>query len=341
MQWGPFQNKWVPLEVRDSVLDFIESKSLTTKLSVSFFLKHFGIANNRYYEWRGRKGKPNQNNYALPKNNWITPEEKESILKFHSENPLVGYRALTYMMIDQDVACLSPASVHRILREAGVINSRPSLKTSLKGTGFVQPTEPHQHYHVDISYLKLGSTFYYCTSILDGYSRAILNWSIEKSMPSGAIEILIQEVKEKYPGHNPRIITDNGPQFLSQSFKDFIRKAQMTHVKTSPYYPQSNGKIERYHRTMKGFFRLRNASTIEEARAAMGKVVGHYNHERLHYALDFISPINVLENRKEGILKVREKRIKKAKQKRREYWNKMINLNKGKNPLEKNTKKVA
>jgi len=88
--------------------------------------------------------------------------------------------------------------------------------------------------------------------VLDGYSRGIVHWDLRESMTEAEIEVILQASKEKHPEAKPRIISDNGPQFIARDFKEFIRISGMTHVRTSPYYPQSNGKIERWHKSLKG-----------------------------------------------------------------------------------------
>src|SRR6266700_2187935 len=98
--------------------------------------------------------------------------EKEGIIEFHLKNPLEGYRRLTFMMLDADVAAVSPASVWRVLKQAGLL-SRWKGTSSRKGTGFEQPPQPHQHWHIDVSYINVSGTFYYLCSVLDGYSRSI------------------------------------------------------------------------------------------------------------------------------------------------------------------------
>ena len=115
----------------------------------------------------------------------------------------------------------------------------------------MQPLGPHEHWHVDISYLNLGGTFYYLCSMLDGYSRYIVHWEIRESMTEQDVETIVQRAVEKYPGVTPRIISDNGPQFIAKDFKSSSASAGMTHVRTSPYYPQSNGKLERWHGSLK------------------------------------------------------------------------------------------
>ena len=116
----------------------------------------------------------------------------------------------------------------------------------------MQPLALHEHWHVDISYLNIKGTFYYLCSDLDGYSRYIVHHEIRESMRETDVEMVLQRAKEKYPLARPRIISDNGPQFMAKDFKEFIRVSGMTHVRTSPYYPLSNGKLERWHKTLKG-----------------------------------------------------------------------------------------
>ena len=104
---------------------------------------------------------------------------------------------------------------------------------------------------MDISYVNVCGTFYYLTSVFDGDSRYIVHWELRESMREDDIEIVLERAREKFPDAHPRMITDNGPQFIARDFQEFIRLCGMTHVRTSPYYPQSNGKVERWHGTLK------------------------------------------------------------------------------------------
>ena len=128
---------------------------------------------------------------------------------------------------------------------------RWNKEPSKKGTGFVQPLRPHQHWHIDIAYLNLTGTFYYLCSILDGASRSIVHWEIREAMTEVDVECILLRAREMHPNESPRVISDNGPQFSAKDFKEFIRLTGMTHVRTAPFYPQSNGKLERYHKTIK------------------------------------------------------------------------------------------
>jgi len=221
------------------------------------------------------------------------------------------------MMIDADIAVCSPSSVYRVLQGAGLME-RHNRKPSAKGTGFVQPLRPHEHWHVDVSYLNLGGTFYYLCSILDGCSRFIVHWEIRPTMTEPEIEQIIQRGRERFPGVTPRIISDNGPQFIARDFKEFIRLCGMTHVKTSPYYPQSNGKIERFHRTIKGdCIRPETPLTLEDAQRIVARYVEHYNTVRLHSAIGYITPKDKLEGRDKEIFAARDRKLEAARERRK------------------------
>jgi putative transposase len=222
------------------------------------------------------------------------------------------------MMLDRDVVACSPSSVYRVLKAAGLLD-RQAPKPSAKGKGFVQPLQPHEHWHVDVSYLNIAGTFYYLCSLLDGCSRFTVHWEIRESMTEADVEQIVQRAREKFPGVTPRIISDNGPQFLARDFKEFIRLCGMTHVKTSPYYPQSNGKIERWHRILKeDCIRPGTPLTLEDARRIVAHFVEHYNTVRLHSAIGYVTPKDRLEGRHKEILEARDRKLEQARERRKQ-----------------------
>ena len=284
-----------------------------TELPAERFIAWIDIARGKFFDWRKRYGKANEHNALIPRDHWLTDDEKQAIIGFHERFPLEGYRRLTFMMIDQDIVAASPSSVYRVLSKAGLLD-RVNTKPSKKGTGFEQPEQAHQHWHVDVAYLNLGGTFYYLCSVLDGASRAVVHWEIREAMTEVDIECIIQQAREQHPKARPRIITDNGPQFIAKDFKEFIRLTGMTHVRTSPYYPQSNGKIERWHRTLKtDAIRPGQPSSLDEARALVSRWVRHYNHVRLHSALGYITPADFLAGRSKDIWTERDRKLELAR----------------------------
>jgi putative transposase len=311
------KGQWVPHDVRDRVVDFLKHYHQLTGLALVRLLFWLGLSPRKFQRWKDRYGKANEHNTMIARDYWIEAQERAAIIQFARQYPLEGYRRLTFMMLDRDVAAVSPATTYRVLKAAGLIGSRP-LAPSRKGQGFVQPLQPPEHWHVDFSHVNLGGTFYYLCSVLDGASRALLAWDIRPQMREADAEIVIQRAREAYPGVRPRIISDNGPQFIAKDFKEFIRLWQTTHVFCSPYYPQSNGKLERYHRTLKEqAIRPKTPLTLEDARRVVGDFIDHYNHIRLHSAIGYIAPMDRLAGCHHLIFAARDKKLEIAREARR------------------------
>jgi len=254
----------------------------------------------------------------VPRDHWLEEREKQAIVSYAGEHSGEGYRRLTYMMMDADIVAASPASVYRVLKKAGLMTSW-NRKRSKKGTGFEQPIKAHAHWHVDVSYINVCGTFYYLCSVLDGFSRFIVHWEIREAMKERDIEIILQRGCEAFPNAHPRIISDNGPQFIANDFKAFIRFCGMTHVRTSPYYPQSNGKIERWHKSLKTeCVRPASPATLDDARRAVAGFVTRYNTKRLHSAIGYVTPRDKLDGRADAIHTERDRKLAAARELRRQ-----------------------
>jgi transposase InsO family protein len=276
-----------------------------------------GLASSKWHNWKNRYGKANEHNAWIPRDHWLEESEKQAILAFYDRHPLEGYRRLAFMMLDADVAAVSPSSVYRVLKQAGVLE-RHNSKPSNKGTGFVQPLRPHEHWHVDVSYINIAGTFYFLFSILDGCSRFIVHWEIRETMKEGEVETIVQRALEMFPGVRPRIISDNGPQFVAKDFKEFIRICGMSHVRTSPYYPQSNGKIERFHRTLKGdCIRTETPLSLEDAQRIVARYVEYYNTVRLHSAIGYLTPKDKLAGKEKEIFEARDRKLAESRERRK------------------------
>lgn len=277
-----------------------------------------GLAASKFHDWKGRYGRANEHNASVPRDWWLEAWEKQAILDFHDRHPLEGYRRLTFMMLDDDVVAVSPSSVYRVLKAAGRLDRR-RFSPSKKGTGFVQPKQAHAHWHVDVSYINVAGTFFYLTSVLDGYSRYLVHWELRESMTEQDVEVIVQRALERHPDVKPRIITDNGPQFIAKDFKQFIRLVGITHVRTSPYYPQSNGKLERWYGSLKQeCIRMNSLATLEEARRRVAAYVEHYNHVRLHSALGYITPADKLNGLEQVIFAERDRKLEQARLRRQQ-----------------------
>ena len=280
------KGRWVPHDLRDRVIDFVVDWSEKTEIPNKRFIAWLGISRPKFYDWKKRYGRANEHNGKIPRDFWLEPWERRAILDFHEQNPLEGYRRATYMMLDADVVAVSASTVYRVLKAAGRLD-RWNRSPSTKGSGFEQPSKPHEHWYTDIAYINLGGTFYYLISVLDGYSRFLVHWELRESMTSMDVEIVLQRASERFRSFNPRIISDNGSAFIAKDFKIFVREAGMTHVRTSAFYPQSNGKVERWHRTIKNdAIRRYEPSDPDQACRIVSAFVHHYNEVRPHSSLD-------------------------------------------------------
>ncbi len=298
-------------------MDFVRRWSDRTEVPAKRFIAWLEIATSKFYLWQSRYGKVNEHNSWIPRDHWIEDWEKEAIVGFYAKHPLEGYRRLAFMMLDADIVHISPSSVYRVLAVRGLLK-RWSRAASGKGTGFEQPLKPHEHWHVDISYLNIRGTFYYLCSVLDGASRFIVHWEIRTEMREADVEIILQRARELYPEARPRIISDNGPQFMARDFKEFIRISGMTHVKTSPYYPQSNGKIERWHKSLKAeCIRPMTPLSLEDAKRVVGNYVDHYNRVRLHSSIGYITPADKLAGKEREIFASRDRKLDAAREMRK------------------------
>jgi len=281
-------------------------------------------------------GKANQHNGKVPRDFWLQEWEKQAILDFQVRFPMEGYRRLTYMMMDADVVAVSPSSVFRVLHGAGRLR-KWSQRPSKKGTGFEQPLKQHEHWHIDIAHINIHGTFYYLCAVLDGASRYLVDWSLRDSMKEADIEILLERAKERFPDARPRIISDNGPQFIAKDFKEFIRISGMTHVRTAPYYPQSNGKLERWNQSIKSeCIRPGVPLCLDDAERLIAQYVGVYNEQRLHSSLGYVTPKDMLEGRQAEVHAERDRKLDEALRKREASAK-----NNARNPLMPSSLRVA
>lgn len=296
-------------------MDFVNRWSAKAGIAAERFITWLDISSSKFYSWRQRYGCVNDHNGCIPRDFWLEPWERDAIVAYFHAHPDEGYRRLTFMMLDEDVVAASPTTVWRVLNRAGLLR-RCNVKTT-KGQGFEQPLLPHEHWHVDVSYVNICGTFYYLCSVLDGCSRYIVHWDIRESMTEAEIELILQKAKEQFPQAQPRVITDNGPQFIAKDFKEFIRISGMTHVRTSPYYPQSNGKIERWHKSLKHeCIRPKTPLSLEDARRLVNEYVEHYNTRRLHSAIGYVTPKDKLERREQLIFTQRDRKLETARAQR-------------------------
>ena len=305
---------WVEPDIRDEIIKYVRMLNTKTDIVYGRLISLLGIQESKFYSWSSRIGKPNFHNHMLPKSNWLLEDEKQALLRFAKAHPGEGYRRLTYMMLDDGVVAVSPSTTYRLLKGYGLLDQWNTVKSSLKGTGFIQPKKPHEHWHIDIKYVNYHGSFLFLISIIDGYSRYIINHELRTSMEELDVEFTIAKAFEKFPDQKPRIISDNGSQFLSRDFAEYLKIEGLKHVRTSVNYPQSNGKIERYHRTIsEECLRKKSMINLEDARNQIQTYVDFYNNKRLHSSLYYLTPSDFLSGSVKDKLDIREKKLRDAK----------------------------
>ncbi len=275
--------------VKAELLELVRVTQGRTGWTVRRILKALGLTKARYRDWMKRAARD-----ALadrpPIAAWrdgILAEEKAAVIQYALAHPRDGYRRLTWQMVDEDVAYLSPSSVYRVLKEADLL-SRWKRSTS-SGTAPAQPTRPHERWHTDLMYLRIQDTWYFLVTVLDAYSRYVVHWELLTTMRAADVQLVMQHALET-TGAKPDVVTDNGSQFTAQEFKKLVRRFAFKHIRIRLYHPESNGLVERFHRSTRealGEAALRNLS---QARSLIGEWVKEYNETRLHAGLGYLTP---------------------------------------------------
>jgi transposase InsO family protein len=282
-----------------------------TGIALVTMLAWLMLSQTRYYAWR--KMKPTSAR-CVPKSHWLLPWEVEAIIAYRMTHLHEGYRPLTYQMLDADIVAVSPASVYRVLHQAGLLWPHAKTHTKAKGRGFEQPQKPHEHWHLDISYINCKGTFVYLIALIDGYSRYLVHYEIRLSVEALDVELLIEHAREKFPGVTPVLITDNGPQFIAKDFKSYLSFVGITHRRTRFFYPQSNGKMERFILTFKNETIRRNSVIdLADLKQQVESYIAYYNTRRLHSAIGYVTPQDMLDGKQQQIFAERRAKLEAAR----------------------------
>jgi putative transposase len=286
--------------------------------SVQRVLRRLGIRRSVYYEWRGRAAAKRLDD-LVPGGRCLSailPEEKEAAIAFALEHPKEGYRRLAWMMVDADVAYLSPASVYRVLNDADLLYRWKRSRKS--GEKPAAPTAPNQRWHTDIMYLRVADCWYFLVAVLDGYSRYVVHWELLTSMTAADVRLVIQHALEANGLTNVEVVTDNGSQFTAADFKALVRQFELQHIRIRTYHPESNGTIERFHRSTRDALAESELRNLSQARELIGKWVKHYNEERLHASLQYLPPAEYYTGQPEKRVAERTAKLEAAQQRRME-----------------------
>jgi putative transposase len=302
-------------------------------LSVRRTLAELGVQRSTFYAWYRRYAEDGVAGLVAKKPaaqrywNRIPPAVRGRVVTAALADPERSPRELAWQLTDRTGHFLSESSVYRILKAADLITS-PAYIVLQAADRFAHPTRrPNELWQTDFTYLKvIGWGWYYLSTVLDDYSRYILAWTLTTTMQATDVMTTLDLARAKagvdqvHVVHRPRLLSDNGPCYVSQALGSYLTQHGLTHTRGAPYHPMTQGKIERYHRSMKNVVKLDVYYSPWELERAIGRFVEHYNHQRLHESLQNVTPADVYEGRQVAILD-RRARIKRETLARRKRAN--------------------
>jgi len=288
-------------------------------LSVKKTLKELGVNRSTFYNWYRRYLEYGYDGLADkkpgPRKFWnkIPEPVKEQVVDIALDQPDKSPRELAWFITDNEGYFISESSVYRILKSYDLITSPAYIVLSAKDK-FEHPTQRvNELWQTDFSYFKIiGWGWYYLSSVMDDYSRYILSWKLFPTMSATDVQetldmalknAAVDKIKVRL---RPRLLSDNGPCYLSKDLKAYLGQRHIEHIRSAPYHPQTQGKIERYHRSIKNVITLENYYFPEELERAIAEFVDYYNNQRYHESLNNCKPSDVYFGREEKILSYRE-----------------------------------
>jgi putative transposase len=286
-----------------------------SELSIRQTLSELGISRSSFYRWYQdyQAGGPDalENRSRSPRRFWnrLPESVKEQCLEIALQHPERSPRELAWLITDEHKYFISESSVYRVLKQHDLITSPAYILLSASDS-FHSPTKRiNELWQTDFTYFKvMGWGWYYLSTVLDDYSRFILSWKLTTSMAAGDVKdtldqaIALTGVSQIPVRHRPRLLSDNGPCYLSGELKSYLKERKMGHTRGAPYHPMTQGKIERYHRSMKNVVKLEHYYLPGQLKRAIGQFVHHYNHERYHESLDNVTPADMYYGRYHQII---------------------------------------
>jgi putative transposase len=256
-----------------------------------------------------RDQKPNPRQFW----NRIPDPVKEQIVELALEHPEKSSRQLTWHFVTKMKYFISESSVYRILKGFDLVQS-PAFEVISAKDKFENPTKRvYELWQTDFTQFKvLDWGWYYLSTILDDYSRYIIAWKLAPTMSANDVEETLELALEKSGlekarvRHLPRLLSDNGPAYLSKDLKNFLKRKDIDHIRGAPYHPQTQGKIERWHRSMKNVVQLQKYYSPSQLAEAIDDFVDYYNNQRYHESLDNMTPASIYYGKEKEVQSERD-----------------------------------
>ena len=308
-----------PASEKLEIIRTVEGSNLRTKQTLDML----GIPRSTFYRWYdlyledGLDGLSDKS--PSPKSVWnrIPDDRRDDLIEFALEHEALTARELAVKYTDEKRYYVSESSAYRILKEADLITAPDYVVIKAAEEFKDKTTAINQMWQTDFTYFKIiGWGWYYLSTILDDYSRYIIAWKLCSTMRASDVTETIELAlaasgcDQAVVQHKPRLLSDNGSCYISGELAEWMQKQEMEHIRGAPFHPQTQGKIERWHQTMKNRILLENYYLPGNLEQQIGAFVDHYNNHRYHESLNNVTPADVYFGRDKGILRER-KTIKK------------------------------
>jgi len=300
---------------RMEIIQLVEN----SELSIRKTLKELDVPRSTFYDWYRRYQGAGYDGLADkrtgPRQFWnqIPESVQNEIVELALKHPEVSPRQLAWQFTDEQEYFISESSVYRILKSFDLVQSPAFHMVAAKDIFENPTTSVNELWQTDFTYFKIIDWgWYYLSSVIDDYSGFILAWKLFPTMASGDVEETLElalkksGLEEVRVRHRPRLLSDNGPAYLSKDLKAFLNSKHIEHLRGAPYHPMTQGKIERWHRSMKNVVKLQNYYSPSELEQAIADFVAYYNHERYHEAIDNLTPADVYAGKSQEVLTKRE-----------------------------------
>ena len=301
----------VTAQTKAQVMQIVFQTKCRSGWSAYRTLAALGVPRSVYYVWKARESLVDKTGTRCRLYE-VLPEEREAICEFALAYPKTGYRKLTWMMIDAGVACAGESTVYRVLSDADLL-SRWKRSSPSSGEYHFRPSGPNQQWHVDVMYVWVAARFYFLVSFIDAYSRYAVHHKLLISLNGQSVAVELQAALESVQGAKPRIVHDHGSEFVNRDVAAVIKAHNLIDIKTRARHPESNGIVERFNGTVRQESDDNYGENYLKAEAIIAGLMHHYNEQRLHAALGYMSPATWHRGKPDEVRDERARRIAAAR----------------------------